>query len=235
MNVAVEHDVQRIVNFYVCLCFSVVVTAITLFSEVLSHKSIIVSLGFALTLVAYLVIYSKELTNAWSDQLIGLLWAISLVFLSFFAAPNYGVIATFVVAPSFAFLCYTPTAGVAWSVFLLIAFYYGTFFSNAIPEEVVPYEMRRGLLAAYLLQVVISGIASGVRVYYKDRLANAHKRISMLEGIMHMCMDCKSIREDGDWTRVEDYVTAKEQKAISHGLCVQCYDTRIQELERRPI
>ena len=45
MNVAVEHDVQRIVNFYVCLCFSVVVTAITLFSEVLSQKSIIVSLG----------------------------------------------------------------------------------------------------------------------------------------------------------------------------------------------
>lgn len=234
MNVAVEPNIQRTVNFYVCLCFAIVVTAIVLVSDILSQRAVIVSLGFALTLVGYLVLYSKRLTNAWSDQLIGLLGALSLIFLSFFAAPNYGVIATFVVAPSFAFLCYTPTAGVAWSVFLLIAFYYGTFISHAIPEEVVPFEMRRGLLSAYLLQVVISGIACAVRGHYQVRLANAHERISHLEGVTPMCMDCKSIREDGDWTSVEDYVTAKERKAISHGLCMHCYDARIERLAEAP-
>jgi len=47
--------------------------------------------------------------------------------------------------------------------------------------------------------------------------------INTLGGFLPICASCKSIREeDGRWTRIEDYFSARSDVTFSHGLCPTC-------------
>ncbi len=48
--------------------------------------------------------------------------------------------------------------------------------------------------------------------------------IRTLEGLLPICMYCKSIRDDaGAWSRIEAYVSRRTNVAFSHGICPECY------------
>ncbi|HIJ96613.1 MAG TPA: response regulator [Desulfuromonadales bacterium] len=57
----------------------------------------------------------------------------------------------------------------------------------------------------------------------KEELQEALGRIKRLEGIIPICMHCKSIRHDGDsWQQLEKYISAHTDAFFSHGVCPSC-------------
>ncbi len=47
--------------------------------------------------------------------------------------------------------------------------------------------------------------------------------VSTLGGFLPICAECKRIREeDGGWTRIEEYFSARSDISFSHSLCPQC-------------
>ncbi len=53
--------------------------------------------------------------------------------------------------------------------------------------------------------------------------------VKMYEDILPICLDCKKIRDDsgtepgkGEWIPVEEYLTKKAGKSMSHGYCPDC-------------
>jgi DNA-binding response OmpR family regulator len=57
----------------------------------------------------------------------------------------------------------------------------------------------------------------------KEELEAACGRIKRLEGIIPICMHCKSIRIDRDsWQRLEQYITEHSDALFSHGICPDC-------------
>jgi Response regulators consisting of a CheY-like receiver domain and a winged-helix DNA-binding domain len=54
-------------------------------------------------------------------------------------------------------------------------------------------------------------------------LEDALATVKQLEGLLPICANCKSIRDDNDqWNRIEDYVTERSQAIFSHGICPEC-------------
>jgi hypothetical protein len=51
----------------------------------------------------------------------------------------------------------------------------------------------------------------------------ARERVQLLEGILPTCCVCKDIRdEDGNWERIEAYVSRHSGAEFSHGICPPC-------------
>lgn len=49
------------------------------------------------------------------------------------------------------------------------------------------------------------------------------RRVQSLEGILPICSFCKKIRRpDGEWERIEAYITQRSTAQFSHGLCEAC-------------
>jgi hypothetical protein len=57
----------------------------------------------------------------------------------------------------------------------------------------------------------------------RRRLAAALAEVRTLRGLIPICASCKSIRtEDGDWHRLEQYLTEHTDALLTHGLCEAC-------------
>jgi hypothetical protein len=74
-------------------------------------------------------------------------------------------------------------------------------------------------------------IARGVVVFFiglwfarlSDTERALDRRVRVLEGLLSICSFCKSIRnEDGEWERLEAYITRKSEAKFSHGFCPSC-------------
>lgn len=56
-----------------------------------------------------------------------------------------------------------------------------------------------------------------------ERLQKALSEVKKLEGLLPICANCKKIRDDqGDWTQIETYVSARSDAEFSHGFCPDC-------------
>ena len=63
-------------------------------------------------------------------------------------------------------------------------------------------------------------------------LRRAMDEIKQLKGIIPICSKCKKVRNDqGYWQQVEQYVSAHSEAMFSHGLCPQCLEEAMAELE----
>jgi len=57
----------------------------------------------------------------------------------------------------------------------------------------------------------------------KKELESALARIKHLEGVIPICMHCKSIRSDDEsWHQLEEYITEHTDALFSHGICPKC-------------
>lgn len=55
--------------------------------------------------------------------------------------------------------------------------------------------------------------------------------IKTLRGFLPICANCKKIRDDyGLWTRVEEYISKHTEAEFSHGLCPDCFNLEIEQL-----
>lgn len=65
-------------------------------------------------------------------------------------------------------------------------------------------------------------------------LATAQQEVKVLGGLLPICANCKSIRDDsGYWHQVEQYISAHSQAEFSHAICPQCLKTLYPELADR--
>ncbi len=64
--------------------------------------------------------------------------------------------------------------------------------------------------------------------------------VQIYEDILPICMDCKKIRDDsgsepgqGKWLPVDQYLTKKAGKSMSHGYCPDCGKNFLASIEKR--
>lgn len=58
----------------------------------------------------------------------------------------------------------------------------------------------------------------------KQQLETAVDKIRTLEGLLPICAYCHNIHdEDGNWCRIEDYISMRSEARFTHGMCPTCY------------
>ncbi len=65
-----------------------------------------------------------------------------------------------------------------------------------------------------------------------EGLQEALAQVKTLRGILPICSYCKKIRDDqGYWERVESYVSRHTDALFTHGMCPDCFQKAMKELE----
>lgn len=65
----------------------------------------------------------------------------------------------------------------------------------------------------------------------KTELEAALARVKRLEGIIPICMYCKSIRTDQDsWQQLETYLCEHTDALLSHGMCPTCFAQQYEKI-----
>jgi PleD family two-component response regulator len=71
-------------------------------------------------------------------------------------------------------------------------------------------------------------------VRQKEELEEAFARIKRLEGIIPICMYCKSIRnDDTTWQQLEEYFSEHTDALLSHGICPTCLVQHYPEIAEK--
>ena len=66
-------------------------------------------------------------------------------------------------------------------------------------------------------------------------LQQALDEVQTLRGILPICANCKSIRDDqGYWRQVETYVSEHSDAGFTHGICPKCMKTLYGSQKREP-
>jgi hypothetical protein len=108
-------------------------------------------------------------------------------------------------------------------------------FATAVPA------LRLALLAAepgpftaadysLALATVLRGAVIVVMGLWFARLGELERdlahRVDTLEGLLPICAICKNIRNDqGEWERLEAYISKRSEAQFSHGVCPSCMET----------
>lgn len=95
-------------------------------------------------------------------------------------------------------------------------------------DEIIPTSM---VLVFILL---IFSVRSWLETVKKTKkLQSALHEIKELTGIIPICSYCKNIRDDtGVWNKLEAYIRSHSKAEFSHGICPECYNMQIEELEK---
>ena len=118
-------------------------------------------------------------------------------------------------------------------------FGHGTALECLLPGD--PHEAWMRILPAAL--VVAFGVyAHGVAVsLHAAATARRELETRLSQALAHalgdfipICAQCKSIRENGGWVRVEEYVTEHTGSRFTHGICPRCAEAVERELRQSP-
>jgi len=75
--------------------------------------------------------------------------------------------------------------------------------------------------------VDINELSACLRV--AERILALQLEVRQLEGLLPICMYCKSIRdEDNTWQTIENYVMHRTEATFSHGCCPTCYEKHLK-------
>lgn len=65
-----------------------------------------------------------------------------------------------------------------------------------------------------------------------QELQKALDEIEVLKGIIPICAYCKKIRDDeGSWNQLESYIRSHSAAEFSHGICPDCYEDQLQDID----
>jgi hypothetical protein len=83
------------------------------------------------------------------------------------------------------------------------------------------------VLSSVIINVTVSILALCFYAYLLNlivRQRNAlERRVKVLEGILPICASCKKIRnENGEYERIEKYVSEHSEASFSHTICPEC-------------
>ena len=57
------------------------------------------------------------------------------------------------------------------------------------------------------------------------------QHVKRLEGILSVCAYCKRVEDDSRWRQMESYVTEHSEARFSHGICPECLDKVMKDME----
>ena len=96
---------------------------------------------------------------------------------------------------------------------------------NVWLKESTTFANAIGLWSAYIVSALVSVLAAWQLNVAERQLYRAQREIRTLHGIVPICAECKSIRdEDGSWHQMEAYVASHTEARFSHGLCPTCFE-----------
>jgi hypothetical protein len=85
---------------------------------------------------------------------------------------------------------------------------------------------------------ILGTIAGTLNVFFVLSLTSVKKRVRLLEKLLPICAYCKKIRDDrgkagdaGQWHQVEHYISKSTDTVFTHGMCPDCYDNVMKELD----
>jgi DNA-binding response OmpR family regulator len=67
------------------------------------------------------------------------------------------------------------------------------------------------------------------RLRVAERILGLQADVRKLEGLLPICSYCKRIRGKNEkWQQIESYIAQRSDAEFSHGICPECYESRIQ-------
>ena len=68
-----------------------------------------------------------------------------------------------------------------------------------------------------------------------NELQSALANVKQLQGLLPICSYCKAVRSDEDyWERIDTYISQHSDTQFSHGICPNCMDRAMNDLEVPP-
>jgi len=101
--------------------------------------------------------------------------------------------------------------------FVLLGIYFTIFYSNITKYIETPLSVRSMFLSKNQLI---------------EKLQETEEEVKKLQNILPICAKCKKIRDDeGFWSQVEEYLGNHSDIRFSHGLCPECAEELLSDLE----
>jgi len=60
------------------------------------------------------------------------------------------------------------------------------------------------------------------------------KRLHHLEEFLRICSWCRKVDHDGKWVALEEFFSSKFATTTTHGMCPECLEKRLKEIENFP-
>ncbi len=127
--------------------------------------------------------------------------------------------------------------GLAEALVHTMIFRTGTFAQNLLPHD--PNEIWMRSLTSVM--IFLFGLYAHASVAAIRRAEAREKAVQaqldealtlLLGGYVPICAQCKAIRENDTWVRVEEYVTQHTGALLSHGLCPACLGLARSDMRR---
>jgi phosphoserine phosphatase RsbU/P len=68
-----------------------------------------------------------------------------------------------------------------------------------------------------------------VRLHVAERVLSLQSHVSHLQELLPICPRCKRIHSGQDkWEQVESYFTKRSEAQFSHGICPECYESKMK-------
>jgi len=84
------------------------------------------------------------------------------------------------------------------------------------------------------LQKPLDREAIWMRLRVAERILSFTRQIRQLGELLPICAFCKKIRDDGTyWKQFEAYIQEHTGSNFSHGVCPECFEQQMNELENR--
>ncbi len=79
----------------------------------------------------------------------------------------------------------------------------------------------------------LDGIMIGLNLLAEE-ITDSILEIKKLSGLLPICAWCKKLRDDkGYWKSVEEYISAHTGAEFTHGMCPECYNKSMTELDSK--
>jgi len=84
------------------------------------------------------------------------------------------------------------------------------------------------------LQKPLDRDAIWMRLRVAERILAFNRQVRQLGELLPICAYCKKIRDDGTyWKQFESYIQEHTGSNFSHGVCPECFEQQLQELDVR--
>jgi hypothetical protein len=113
------------------------------------------------------------------------------------------------------------------------------FFSPAFVHQVVySVDFKLFFFTSFLVVTMYSYLMEQLRHQYLgqfaqriDGLQEVYNSIRTLKGMVPVCSNCKSVRnDDGYWTELEQYLVDHTDLMLSHSICASCIKKEMPEI-----
>jgi phosphoserine phosphatase RsbU/P len=91
-----------------------------------------------------------------------------------------------------------------------------------------PRELRSRIQVGERMLALQHDLAERVR-----ELEQALVEVTQLQGLLPICSYCKKIRDDQNyWQSIESYFLAHTNMKFSHGVCAECFEVAMEQIEK---